>query len=298
MDMATVAALEPELILAVLAGVDPRTVKLFGQTCRDFRAAAAFYESTGGYAASLVRFVTAGFASALAGAHRRCAPGGDAGGYAQHIAAVLAGRPPGAPPAWEKAECLRLLYPVALGLPDWPCAPYALEWCARHEHEAFGGVVAGPRRELLALLSADALGRLAALLTGGDSVDSITHKKILRLVLAAAFDRGGQRVPFVAAAAATVACVGAAASVQDRLTGLRVAACALRGCRLSEGDRHWLDLTGVNGDPKRSPKLMLSAFDCGGDSLYRLVLLMAEGSASNVPVPSPHLGAVLRACNA
>lgn len=295
MDMVT--ALEPELILAVLAGVDPRAVKLFGQTCRVFREAAAFYESTGDYAASLVRLVTAEFASALGGAHRRCAPQGGTGAYAQHIAAVLAGRPPGAPPAWGKAECLRLLYPVALGLPDWPCAPYALEWCARHEYEVFGQLVPGPRRELLALLSADALGRLASLVLGdGDGANTkLVHKKILRVVLAAAFDRGGRRVPFVAAAAATVACSGVASSARDRLTGLRVAACALRGCRLSGGDRHWLDLTGVSGDPKRSPKLMLSMFDCGGDSLFRLMPPMGEGAANNVPVPGACLGACLGA---
>jgi hypothetical protein len=313
MDMASVTDLEPELLLAILAGVDPRAVKMFGRTCRDFRGVVAFYERTGDYAASLVRFVTEGFTSILVGAHYRCAGGilAAARAYAQHMAAALAGRPLGAPPAWDKAEYLRLLYPVALCLPDWPCAPYALEWCARHEHEIVGGGVSGPRHELLALLSADALGRLATLVLGGaadvdvdgsvaatDANDSKEmHKKVLRVMMAAAARRG-HRVPMVAAAAATIACSGAASSaVEERLTGLRVAACALRGCKLSEADRHWLDLTGVSGNPKRSPRVMLSAFDCGGDSQFRLMLLLSEGGGINVSVPDPWLGALILACN-
>ena len=298
--MAMVTELEPELILIILAGVDPQTVKRFGQTCRTFQAVVVFYESTGPYAASLVRFVTAEFASILVGAHRRCLGGclAHAVVYAQHVAAALAGRPPWAPLSWEKAECLRLFYPVALGLPDWPSAPYALEWCARHERDIIGGGVSGARHELLALLSPDALRRLAALVPGGAAAgaDSTTvHKNILRLVRAAAFNHGGRRVPFVAAVAATAACSGAVPStVEDRMTGLRVAACALHGCcLLSDGDRRWLDLTGCNGNPKRSPKVLLSIFDCGGDSLLRLALLLAEGGPNNVPVPDSLLGAML-----
>ena len=316
MDMASVTDLEPELLLAILAGVDPCAVKMFGRTCRDFRGVVAFYEKTGEYAASLVRFVTEGFTSILVGAHYRCAGGvlAAARAYAQHMAAALAGRPPGAPPAWDRAECLRLLYPVALGLPDWPCAPYALEWCARHEHEIIGGDVTGPRHELLALLSADALGRLATLVMGAgtDATDADVdggvnaagandskemHKKVLRIMMAAAARRG-HRAPMVAAAAAAIACSGAASSaVEERLTGLRVAACALRGCKLSEADRHWLDLIGVSGNPKRSPRVMLSAFDCGGDSQFRLMLLLSEGGGINVSVPDPWLGALILACN-
>ena len=302
MDMASVTDLEPELLLAILAGVDPRAVKMFGRTCRDFRGVVAFYEKTGDYAASLVRFVTEGFTSILAEAHRRCAGGvlAAARAYAQQMAAALAGRPPGAPPAWDRAECLRLLYPVALGLPDCPEAPYALEWCARHEHEIIGGDVSGPRHELLALLSADALGRLAALVLGDaggvSDAKKAMHNRILQVVLAAAA-RGGQRVSLLAAVAATAACSGAAASaVGDRMTGLRIAACALRDCKLSAADRRWLDLTGASGNPKRSPKVMLAAFDCGGDSRFRLMLL-AEGGGNNVSVPDPWLGALLHACH-
>ena len=321
MDMASVADLEPELILAILAGVDPRAVKMFGRTCRVFRGVVAFYERTGDYATSLVRFVTEGFTSILAEAHRRCAGGilAAAGTYAQQMAAALAGRPPGAPPAWDRAECLRLLYPVALGLPDCPEAPYALEWCARHEHEITGGDVLGPRHELLALLSADPLGRLAALVLGdaggvadggaggvadggvadgvGGDAKKAMHNRILQVVLAAA-GRRGQRVPLLAAVAATAACSGAAASaVGDRMTGLRIAACALRDCKLSAADRRWLDLTGASGNPKRSPKVMLGAFDCGGDSRFRLMLLLAEGEGNNVPAPDPWLSALLHACH-
>ena len=123
------------------------------------------------------------------------------------------------------------------------------------------------------------------------------HKKVLRIMMAAAARRG-HRVPMVAAAAATIACSGSPPSaVEERLTGLRVAACALRGCKLSEADRHWLDLTGVSGNPKRSPRVMLSAFDCGGDSQFRLMLLLSEGGDINVSVPDPWLGALILACN-
>jgi hypothetical protein len=103
----------------------------------------------------------------------------------------------------------------------------------------------------------------------------------------------------VAAAAAAIACSGEATSsaVEERLMGLRIAACALRGCKLSVADRHWLDLTGVSGNPKRSPRVMLSAFDCGGDSQFRLMLLLSEGEGINVSVPDPWLRALILACN-
>jgi hypothetical protein len=42
---------------------------------------------------------------------------------------------------------------------------------------------------------------------------------------------------------------------------------------------------------------MLSAFDCGGDSQFRLMLLLSEGGDINVSVPDPWLGALILACN-
>jgi hypothetical protein len=78
-------------------------------------------------------------------------------------------------------DYLRLLYPCATQLPDWPHALYALEWCARHERDILG-VDGGPRREILALLYPDALGRILTLIDAEDS-SPVNHQNINELLL-------------------------------------------------------------------------------------------------------------------
>ena len=358
-DKPSITVLSVELILAILEWVGPRTVKRFGQTCREYREIARYHESTTFYASSLVRYTLERFATILVETHSRCTEGAPevlrakAESYAQHVAATLAGCPAKPLSDWKKAECLRLLYPAATGLPDWPFAPYALEWCARHERDVLGVSKLGPRHELLALLSADAIGRLAALAQESEwSVGktyavtaaaacstvvpetlTVTREVVERLALAAISSacrcRGpGGRVAFTIAtmAATTTRLAGwtpdntyntyssrGRPPMKDRLAGLRTAASTLRESKLPEEDRAWLELTGLGEDSKRTPKKLLSEFDCRSgeprpprrgdamnamDAFAQLAFLMAmaggpDGPPVVVPVPDALLGAML-----
>lgn len=297
----TITVLPVELILNILEWVGPRTVKRFGQTCREYREIARYYESTSDYATSLVRYALARFAAILVETHTRCCEGGPAlllakaETYAQHVAATLAGCPVKPLADWKKVECLRLLYPVATGLPYWPFAPYALEWCARHERDLLGVSKLGPRHELLALLSPDALERLAVMaaeiewgpgktyaVTAAAACSTVTPetltvvRDVVNCLAASAISsacrcRGpGGRVTFAVAmmAATTTRLSGwspdmdgprARPLMKDRLSGLRAAAGALRESKLPEEDRAWLDLAGLG---ERSPGKLLNEFDC------------------------------------
>lgn len=300
----TITVLSVELILNILEWVGPRTVKRFGQTCREYREIARYHESTSDYATSLVRYALARFAAILVKTHTRCGKGdpalllAKAETYAQHVAATLAGCPVKPLADWKKVECLRLLYPVATGLPDWPFAPYALEWCARHERDLLGVSKLGPRHELLALLSPDALERLAVMaaeiewgpgktyaVTVAAACSTVTPetltvvREVVNCLAASAISsacrcRGpGGRVTFAVAMMATTTArlsgwspdtdgPRARPLMKDRLSGLRAAAGALRESKLPEEDRAWLDLAGLGEDNKRSPKKLLNEFDC------------------------------------
>ena len=274
-----------ELFISIFEWVGPRTVKRFGQTSRGCRAIVREYERTAIYASTLVRRVLARFAAIIESATLRASVvkkedlvrlTAAAEVHARHVAATLAGCPAAKPiSAWNRLECLQLLYPVATGLPDSSFAPYALEWCARHERDILGKGALGPRHDLEALLSADALWRLAAM-------RGVPERAVVRLVVdhlaetarvssCRCHEAAGQVAETVIMMAAVSACMAGWASdpplppspplMMDRLSALGKAAAIFCPSKLLSEDRAWLKLAGLGKENgARSPRKLLAEF--------------------------------------
>jgi hypothetical protein len=146
--------LPDELIALIIEWMNPHTLRRFGLTCRRFYGLVQYYMGTTRYPAWLAR-------SMLLHCSRRyyCRRYGPTAEVKNCVAEALTGRPATSFADWGMAEYLRLLYPGALGLPDWWYALYALEWCARHERDILGAG-GGPRHEILALLYPNSIERL------------------------------------------------------------------------------------------------------------------------------------------
>ena len=281
----TITQLPPELIQKILGWASPRSIKQFSQTCRGYRESVQDYEGSPGYAGLLVSYALEQFTAGLVTTHARCSKDdpalltAKATAYAQHVAAILAGCPDKPISDWNMVNYLQCLYPAAC-LPDWPAAPYALEWCARRERAILGVKRLGPRHELLALLCEDAPERLTALKSGYGSkrptvIESGKHPPALEDPLgftARARRRSRPRVTFtIAVMASSIICssewypgmhgLQARPPISIKLSLLRVAANLLCQNELPAEDQAWLYLAGLGKNNKRSPKKLLGKFD-------------------------------------
>ena len=280
--------LSDELVMKIFEWVGPRTVKRFGQTSRWCRAIVREYEVTAIYASTLVHRVLAQFTNIIVSTTTResvvkkddfARLTAAAEVHARHVAATLAGCPAAKPlSAWNRIECLQLLYPAATGLPDSTFAPYALEWCARHERDILGKGALGGRRDLEALLSADALWRLAAM--RGVSERAVVRLVIDNLTVAArtsscrCHEAAGQVAETVIMMAAVSACMTGWDSdpplpplMKDRLSALGKAATIFCPSKLLSEDRAWLKLAGLGKESgARSPHKLLGEFVFQGAS--------------------------------
>jgi hypothetical protein len=147
--------LPDELIIQIFELATPFILAQLSQTCRKFRTLAERCKKSPLYAARLAHSLISHCAKRQAWRRPTAAVSA-----AQTIEAAAAGTPTESLASWEPVGYLRLLYPAATHLPDWPLALYALEWCARREYEILGAG-GGARREILALLHPDALEILA-----------------------------------------------------------------------------------------------------------------------------------------
>lgn len=280
--------LSDELVMKIFEWVGPRTVKRFGQTSRWCRAIVREYEVTAIYASTLVHRVLARFTNIIVSTTTReivvkkddfARLTAAAEVHARHVAATLAGCPAAKPlSAWNRIECLQLLYPAATGLPDSTFAPYALEWCARHERDILGKGALGGRRDLEALLSADALWRLAAM--RGVSERAVVRLVIDNLTVAArtsscrCHEAAGQVAEMVIMMAAVSACITGWDSdpplpplMKDRLSALGKVATIFCPSKLLSEDRAWLKLAGLGKESgARSPHKLLGEFVFQGAS--------------------------------
>lgn len=280
----SVTALPAELVQKILELVGPRTVKRFGQTCRRYHKIARNYESSLIYAGSFVHRALARFTTILLEAHIRRNRGGcysdhfmaKAMAYVLHVATILAGCPERPISSWEGVNYLRFLYRVALNLTDWSFAPYALEWCARHERDILGVSKMGPRPEILALLSNNAVGQLAAMTHVSEKTLILqTHDIFTSSVfsLACRCHEAGGRVTFrIASIAATTAYLlirrhpnmpAPTRTMMDiRLSAVCTAAHTFCESRLRKEDLAWLQLTGLSKSSiTQTPKYLLEKFN-------------------------------------
>jgi hypothetical protein len=160
--------LPDELITYIFQWLDPRTIKWLGLMCRRLYELAQRFIRTAAYTAMLARSMLTHCAKCMIEVNhdRHCRPDRclcriDAitqrtesqliVGLTGHKGLSFAG--------WVRVDYLRLLYPGATQLYDWPLASHALEWCARHERDILG-TGGEPRHEILAVFHRDVFARL------------------------------------------------------------------------------------------------------------------------------------------
>jgi hypothetical protein len=275
----TIAILPRDLILKIFEMVPPLNIKRFGRTCLGYHRLVQDYENSPAYTSVLICNALDHFAAVLVMTHARCNRGdipllkANAEAYSLQVAAVLASCPAKPISDWSMTHRLWFLYPAA-SMTDWSDAPFALEWCARHERNILGIKPPAPRHELLALLRDNASDQLMVL----EEREVARNLEIRNSLGFAPQVRRRQNlcVTFmIAVRAASNICSSewypnsyglygprTRPSIKVKLSQLRAVANSLCEQSLPAEDQAWLYLAGLGKNNKRSPKKLLSEFDC------------------------------------
>jgi hypothetical protein len=278
-DNPTIAILPPDLILKLFEWVPHLNIKRFGRTSLGYHKLVQDYENSPAYTSLLICNALDHFAAVLVMTHARCNKGditllkANAEAYSLQVAAVLASCPAKPISDWSMVHRLWFLYPAA-SMADWLDAPYALEWCARHERTILGIKPPAPRHELLALLHNNASDQLMVL-----EEKEVARSLAIRNSLG--FAPQVQRTQnlcvtfLIAVRAASNICSSEwhpnsyelcgpriRPSIKIKLSQLRAVANSLCEQVLPLEDQAWLYLAGLGKNNKRAPKKLLSEFDC------------------------------------